>query len=432
MINSSRQPYQGEQISLVISIYLGTTYSHVAWALLEPNQVPQTHIVTGFIGLEDCPSSAAIPSVLFYDQEGRLRAAGTQTLDYEIIFQAHSENWIRTEWFILLLYRDSYPELGNAPQPTLPRCKTVVDVVGDYLRYIASSAQKHFLERASNSADIWELVKDRIQYVISHPKGWRTTQLSQLHKAATLAGFVALNKGSRRLHFVSEGKASLLWWFRDHAGIEDDIKVGNRFIITDAGGGPIIISSFDTTCLDSQHLRLTEANPPCSFLAGSVFVTHAFKQFLEEKLASGGSVYGDPESIEIMISNFDAQVKRTFRHSDRKSAVIFGSYRENEPAFSILAGRFIVEGADMVRFFEPSCEAAERGIRQHVIREGTSIVLVIGELAAIPWFFSEIQRRLQDLPIQFFRSDTPAGDTISQGGIQFYLDCGPFEDLSPG
>ncbi|KAG8955792.1 hypothetical protein FRC03_011055 [Tulasnella sp. 419] len=341
--SNSRPPYRGTEKGLVISIDFGTTYSGTSWALLDPNQVSQIRDVTGYEGQEDEANSTKIPSVLFYDRFGELQAAGAKTSDPEIEMQAQDEDWIRVEWFKLLLRPlGKDPELDDAPKTTLPPYKTAVDVIGDYIGHVASLARKHFLENMIGSAVIWNEVKNRIQYVLSHPNGWAMSQHDSLRKAAIIGGLVPdTAEGRARIHFVSEGEASFHWCLAEGLS-RNDLKKGNRYIVVDAGGGTIDVSSFEV--VSTGPLQLKEVAVSSSRLAGSVYVNQAFERYVEEKLVDGGSIYADTENIKQMVQEFEKRSKRKFRDVDQKTIVLFGSPREHDPKFGIRSGRLIVEG----------------------------------------------------------------------------------------
>jgi hypothetical protein len=94
--------------------------------------------------------------------------------------------------------------------PPLPLNKTVVEVIGDFLRYLLECASSYIQDTHANGPDIWNSVKSDIDFVLSHPNGWEGTQQSEMRRAAVLAGLVPDNpSGHSRLSFVTEGEASL-------------------------------------------------------------------------------------------------------------------------------------------------------------------------------------------------------------------------------
>jgi hypothetical protein len=94
--------------------------------------------------------------------------------------------------------------------PSLPLNKTVVEVFGDFLRYLLECASSYIQDTHANGPDLWNSVKSHIDFVLSHPNGWEGTQQSEMRRAAVLAGLVPDNaSGHARLSFVTEGEASL-------------------------------------------------------------------------------------------------------------------------------------------------------------------------------------------------------------------------------
>ena len=47
----SREPYQGSSRELVVAFDVGTTYSGVSYAILDPGEIPKIQSVTKFVPL---------------------------------------------------------------------------------------------------------------------------------------------------------------------------------------------------------------------------------------------------------------------------------------------------------------------------------------------------------------------------------------------
>ena len=102
--------------------------------------------------------------------------------------------------------------------PPLPLNKTVVEVFGDFLKYLLECASSYIRDTHANGPDLWDSVKSDIDFVLSHPNGWEGTQQSEMRRAAVLAGLVPDNpSGHSRISFVTEGEASL--HFSVHNGL---------------------------------------------------------------------------------------------------------------------------------------------------------------------------------------------------------------------
>lgn len=94
--------------------------------------------------------------------------------------------------------------------PPLPPKKTVVDVFADFMEYLYTCTKKYIQDTHASGGDLWASVESRIEYVLSHPNGWEGGQQGQMRQAAIQAGLVPdTHEGRARIHFVTEGEASL-------------------------------------------------------------------------------------------------------------------------------------------------------------------------------------------------------------------------------
>ncbi|KAG8921031.1 hypothetical protein FRC02_000483 [Tulasnella sp. 418] len=409
-----RTPYRGES-KLVISIDFGTTFSGTSWVLLEDGQVPHIWDVTGFEGQEHI-QVPKVPTVLYYDNQGQMRAAGGQTLGKGIITPAAREQWTRVEWFKLLLRPDYLAAtLDRAPKPQMPRNKGLIDIIADFLRYMASLAEKHFHEAMDADGRIWNEMRNKkaITYILSYSNGWNTSEHSIMRDAAIMAGLVPnTNQGRDRIMFVSEGEASLHWCMSKGIG-RGDLKVGSHFIVVDAGGGTIDISSFKT--ISTVPLEFEES----CHLQCSAFVTKAFENYVKDKLK--GSSFGDPDTIDRLVQDFDLQVKRNFRNDADDLHVRFGKHQDNDPNFGIKDGELLVRGTRMTEFFEPACHTIDASVKG-IIGGGKAIVVFVGGFAGNSYLFEEVKRRLAGPNIEVIRTNDATAKAAANGIICFYLD----------
>lgn len=78
------------------------------------------------------------------------------------------------------------------------------------MRYLYHCANTYIRETHPHGTDLWASLEPRIDFVLTHPNGWEGAQQQQLRAAAVLGGLVPDTKeGHARLHFVTEGEASL-------------------------------------------------------------------------------------------------------------------------------------------------------------------------------------------------------------------------------
>lgn len=71
-------------------------------SILDPGRVPKVEGVTRFPSHEEgrILSLSKVPSVLYYDSEGNLKAVGAETLAESVKQAAHDEQWTKVEWYV--------------------------------------------------------------------------------------------------------------------------------------------------------------------------------------------------------------------------------------------------------------------------------------------------------------------------------------------
>ena len=85
--------------------------------MLDPGQVPETKGVTRsaafsssistfgiviigcrFPAHEHISGASKIPTVIYYDQSGKVRAVGAEAMKESVFVVAEEENWVKAEW----------------------------------------------------------------------------------------------------------------------------------------------------------------------------------------------------------------------------------------------------------------------------------------------------------------------------------------------
>lgn len=110
-----------------------------------------------------------------------------------------------------IVHQDREEQSLFDPLPPLPPNKTVTQILADLYRYLLECAGKYIRESHENGALLWSAVKDDIDFVLSHPNGWKGSEQKVLRDAAILAGLIpnCTPASENRISFVTEGEASL-------------------------------------------------------------------------------------------------------------------------------------------------------------------------------------------------------------------------------
>ena len=194
-------------------------------------------------------------------------AAGAEADNSQAQARAEDEGWVKVELFKLRLRpRRMALDMNGMRLSPLPPGKSSEDVFGDFLAYLFACTRKFIEDTHANGQMLWDAVCHDIHFVLSHPNGWEGAQQSRMRRSAIKGGLIPnTDEGKARIRFVTEGEASM------HACIlsglaHDVLASGNGFIVADAGGGTLDVSSY---ILRGTHpLQIEEVAPPdCEFPA---------------------------------------------------------------------------------------------------------------------------------------------------------------------
>ncbi|TFK78163.1 hypothetical protein K466DRAFT_438595, partial [Polyporus arcularius HHB13444] len=418
----SLQPYPGTFRKLVVGIDIGTTYSGVAYAILDPGEVPQIHGVTRFPGQENHASDSKIPSILYYRPDGTVYCAGAEAAAPGMEFVAEDNELSFVEWFKLHLRpeRLDSDEIKRQDLPPLPAGKTVVDVFADFLAYLFGCAERYIRETHANGDSLWTSLADQIEFVLSHPNGWEGLQQGKMRQAAVLGGLVPNTPaGHARVHFVTEGEASLNFCIQSGLTAES-IREGQSVMIVDAGGGTVDISSY--AFVSVSPLSVEEVTSADCILQGSTRINVRAEAFLKERLQA--SPYGNDEDIKSMLESFDKSTKPVFKDEKEPSYIKFGAMSCNDAKVNIKRGQLMLSGSDMMSFFRPSLDAIVTVVQKQ--RQGASrslkTVFLVGGFAASPLLYAGLKKGLDAIGLTICRPDSHTSKAVAHGAVCFYLE----------
>ncbi|KAG2006022.1 hypothetical protein CC2G_002380 [Coprinopsis cinerea AmutBmut pab1-1] len=417
----ARSKYLGSRRKLLLAFDVGTTYSGISFSILDPGQFPEIKGVTKFPAQDHISGASKIPTLIYYDQQGRVKAVGAEAKRDGILEQANEEGWSRAEWFKLHLRpssQDSSTLSGHVPP--LPRGKTAVDVLADFMAYLFSCAAEYIQETHANGSDLWAQLQSDIYYVLSHPNGWEGFQRQQMRDAAVKAGLVKdANEAGQRITFVSEGEASL--HFAIHNGLPSGVIENNEgVIIVDAGGGTIDLSAYCRVGSSNSLDVFEEIAVPQCHLNGSLTVTLNARDYLEVFLADSDFV----EDLDHIVECFDRTTKLRFRHGQEPQYIKFGSTRDNDPEFNIRIGQLKLQGSDVALFFAPSIDCIVNAVleQRRTAHRHVSHVVLVGGFSANDWLYTQISAALKQKGVNVIRPDQHVGKAVSDGALSFYLD----------
>ncbi|KAG1903416.1 uncharacterized protein F5891DRAFT_1019283 [Suillus fuscotomentosus] len=430
-----REPYKGPTRKLVLAFDVGTTFSGVSYCMLDPGEVPVIRGVARYPAQEHVGGDSKIPSILYYDLQGNVRAVGAEALQEHIIEQAEDEEWVKLAWWKLHLRAKhlASSHIRDGDIEPLPQGKSAVEVLADFMRYLFQCARNYIQE---SHLDFWRSIKNSIEFVFTHPNGWEGQQQQQIRRAIELAGLISSKEEQSHVHLLTEGEASLHFCVTnviasdrfsqtpidvsDYSDDEEDQSDNQGVIVVDAGGGTIDLSAYS---MKLSPTSFEEIAPAECCLQGSVFVTSRARTLLQKKL-SGSEHYSNPKIVAQMAEIFDNSTKLRFRKPDEPSYIRFGTIRDKDPKYDIRSGQLKLAGQDVADLFEPSIEAIIEAFEQQRCAASISINLVclVGGFAASDWLFVRLQEYFLPLGISFCRPDAHANKAVADGAVSFYID----------
>ena len=189
------------------------------------------------------------------------------------------EDGERHRWFKLGLdpsqtRRDWKPESKYAdPMDFLPKDDIATEkLVTGYLTALRKHAEQVLRYKLPKSA----LETTPLEFVITVPAVWSDAAHAKTRKCAENAG---MGRGSA-LHIISEPEAAAIYAL--DAMDPHDIKVGDTFVLCDAGGGTVDLISYRVLAL-RPLLKIEEASPGSGSLCGSSYLNRIFRRLLYRK-----------------------------------------------------------------------------------------------------------------------------------------------------
>lgn len=260
-------------------------------------------IITGWDSeIDHNEGSAKVPTRISYSKHGNTSSWGFD----------HDVQDLQLSWFKLLLC-DETKRRAAAERSFLDKLeadmkslnKTVVDVAADYLNRLWGHATSTLKSRFGEA--FFEDIQ--IKLVLTIPAIWDHRAQEMTKTAAQKAGMT--NRANMKLELVSEPEAAARYVFNESLSL----KVGDAFVVCDAGGGTIDLISYKIERLNP--LRLKMCSEATGDLYGAVFLDNAFERTVKAHI--GADVY-DTLSVrnkKKMMADWEHGIKRTFKHGQR-------------------------------------------------------------------------------------------------------------------
>ena len=190
--------------------------------------------------------------------------------------------------------------------------KTVSDAVADYLTEIYKHTMDTLRKRYGDSF----VRTAKVEFVLTVPAVWSDSAKNATLMAAERAGMGR----SSELRLISEPEAAAVYTLK--AIQPNHLKLGDNFIVCDAGGGTVDLIAYRITNL--APLRVEESVVGTGGLCGSAFLNYRFEDHVKARL--GEERYTQmrekkPKTWNMGLKYFEEFVKRNFNDEDTDQEV---------------------------------------------------------------------------------------------------------------
>ncbi|KAJ7641482.1 hypothetical protein FB45DRAFT_900316 [Roridomyces roridus] len=413
--DNRRPPYAGTSRNLIVSIDVGTTFTAASFCLLQPGSVPKFEEILRWP--KQATADAKVPSVLYYDKDGKPRAFGAETDDEDVIIQAEENEWSKAEWWKLHLRPSHLPIIQDLKLPPLPDNVTLDQILADHLRYIIAQVKEYMVTTYSDGLALWESVSPSMYCILTTPNGWEGVQQRRMRDAAIQAGLVD-ESGGRRIKFVTEAEAAILY-AAESGNVNDWLVLDGQLILCDCGGGTVDITGYKIDAIEPA-LRLSESSASRCYLAGAVCVTQAAERFFRDHFK--GSEWDSEVAIQRMVHQFDTIAKKKF--SDEEFSYVQVDGHKSVKQYEVVRGRLKLTRAQMQSFFAPSLEKIMEGL-EVAFENGDWLadrIILVGGLASSPYIFRQLADWGKGKGISVIRPDGPTVKAVANGALAWHLD----------
>ncbi|KAF8555315.1 hypothetical protein OG21DRAFT_1483977 [Imleria badia] len=403
--------YTGPTTKLVVTFDIGTTYSgkliiSLYRSALTGPRFPSQAAVGG---------EAKVPSLLYYDKAGNLRAAGAEVLAENMLEAALTEGWTKAEWWKLRLRPKHLASSINSSDylPPLPAGKSAVDVLTDFIRYLFSCAKTYIQEH--HLALTWTSIEDSIEYIFTHPNGWEGLQQQQYCRAVERAGLIPRTpEGRSRVHLLTEGEAGPHYCVPNLLSAETADQAPQGVVIIDAGGGTIDLSMFSMT---RNPISCEEISPAECRLQGSVFVTRRARTLLQKKLE--GWEHYRPDEIAEFTREFDQSTKLVIKNDQEPAYWNSFDLRHRHRSPDT-----IYFSAEATGLFNDSIDAVISAFEQQQKSATIPITMafLVGGLSNNDWLWSRLWSYFKEKNIKICRPDNHTNKAVADGAVLSHVD----------
>jgi len=400
---------------IIIGIDIGTTQSAVAFAYLYPNGPQSLYRVSAWPGQESQKGESKIPTLVYYDKNGKAVSFGAEALQLDTAEKAEEEEWQLARHFKLHLHPEAMKQRHNLKVQPLPTGISLQTIYTDFMVYLMKHTQEFFESRILDGGKVWDELHKDMTIVIAHPNGWTVKEQNFLRKAAVAARYTSEAKAHAQIHFVSEAEASVHFCMF-HSDLHNRLNPNVNFIVCDAGG-----STVDTTayCVKtaSPMLELEEKKASACVQAGAVFVDLECEKYLTGVMNELGLPKEERDDyLRIGVKDFESSAKKAFDSAEKEHRVDLGC-RLVRPDLKIRRGAITLSGETIQTFFDNCVEETVASIRQQMSGLQPKHILLVGGFGDSPYLRQTLLSEFNSAGCQVTVANDATSKAVADGAV---------------
>ena len=402
------------QDRIIVGVDFGTTYSGVAAAYSgAPEDLDIIKTWPGGNGI----TSDKVPTEISYDDPPYPNGVPSGDLAPEKSPNGRTKKTVRWGFQFkpeeqrlrcIKLFLDRNQKLPHFVSPLetaaqLRKCdRTVMDGVSDYLTKIYEHTMETLTRRYGESF----MATTKVDFVLTVPAVW-----SDAAKNATLQAAERAGMGNRHeLQLISEPEAAAVYTLKTIP--PSGMKVGDNFIVCDAGGGTVDLIAYRVTQL--YPLRVSESAVGTGGLCGSAFLNYRFEDHVKQRI--GAERYQwmrekKPKTWMMGLRYFEEFVKRNFNEEEHAEVnVPFPGLPDDEEA-GVDSGFLVMTKEEVKEIFEPVISQVVELVEGQVdaIREKNghvSGIILVGGFGQSNYLYTRLKQHFNSSPPPPY-SETP-------------------------
>ncbi|KAG0646476.1 hypothetical protein D0Z07_7532 [Hyphodiscus hymeniophilus] len=338
-------------VGIDVLLQFGTTFSGLAWA--ETRRSDHQSVIETWpasFGRQEGTSSEKVPTQLRYTQKG---------IEWGFQIPASVE---RFQWFKLGLANGDQSIVGD-------RARTSDGLTTDYLTELV----KHLMYTLEQKIGNTTLETTPIEFCLTVPAIWSEAAKDKTLKACQAAGL----KSKTEILLVSEPEAAAIYALQ---GLDPhNLKIGDTFVLCDAGGGTVDLISYTITALHPT-IKVKEAAAGSGEVCGSTFLNRRFETFLRDKLEK--LPQWDEEILTDAMERFESVIKKQYLPStfDQDGYKVPVPGLPNNVKLGIRRAKLTVTPAEMQDIFEPIIGSVIKLVKNQISATKTTVkaLLLVG------------------------------------------------------